>query len=137
MIAAAKQDALGQSYDIGGHQLTQSPEISATLGIDHVFPIEAGKLTFRAETKYQSGQYFDFYNFADSHQKAYTNSSAHLMFDSQDGRWQTDLFVRNIENALVITDESESYAPPVSMPGTYNVGFQAPRTWGVRVRANF
>jgi iron complex outermembrane recepter protein len=130
-------NAVGQVYNIGGNQLTQSPAISATFGVEHAWPIASGKITARAETKYQSGQYFDFYNFPDSHQPAYTNSSAHLLFDSQDSRWQTDVFVRNIENSLVITDESESYSPPVTMPGTYNVGFQAPRTFGVRVRVNF
>jgi iron complex outermembrane recepter protein len=130
-------NAIGQAFNIGGNRLTQSPELSATLGVEHGFPLPKGKLTIRAETKYQSGQYFDFYNLPDSYQKGYSNSSAHLIFDSQDGRWQTDLFVRNIENKQEITDESESYSPPVTMPGTYNVGFQAPRTWGVRVRANF
>lgn len=129
--------ALGQTYDIGGHELTQSPSLSATLGVEHAWTMPDGKLTARLESKYQAGQYFDFYNFPDSFQKAYTNSTAHLLLDSQDGRWEMDLFVRNIENSLVIVDESESYSPPVTMPGTYNVGFQAPRTYGVRLRATF
>lgn len=130
-------NAIGQTYNIGGNQLTQAPEISATLGLEHGWPLLDGRFTFRVETKYQSGQYFDFYNFPDSHQGAYTMSSAHLLFNARDDRWQTDLFIRNIENKLVISDESESYSPPISMPGTYNVGFQAPRTYGVRIRAKF
>lgn len=130
-------NAIGQTFNIGGNQLTQSPEVSATVGVEQGWHVQLGKISVRAETKYQSGQYFDFYNLPDSHQGAYTNSSAHLLFDSHDERWQADLFVRNIENKLVISDESESYSPPVTMPGTYNVGFQAPRTYGVRIRARF
>ena len=48
-----------------------------------------------------------------------------------------DVFVRNIENSVVIADESESFAPPLSQPGTYNVGFYAPRTYGVMFRTRF
>jgi iron complex outermembrane recepter protein len=130
-------NALGQQYNIGGNELTQSPPISLTAGIEHSWPIKMGKLTVRGETKYQAGQYYDFYNFPDSHQPAFTNSTAHLRFDSADGHWSTDLFVRNIENSKVISDESESFSPPLIMPGAYNVGFQAPRTFGVRIHADF
>ncbi|HXA36948.1 MAG TPA: hypothetical protein VNW26_11480, partial [Steroidobacteraceae bacterium] len=85
----------------------------------------------------QAGQYYDFYNFPDSHQSAYTRSDAHLIYEPPDRRWSIDAFVRNIENALVIVDESESFAPPLSQPGTYNVGFQAPRTYGVSLKVSF
>jgi iron complex outermembrane receptor protein len=130
-------NAIGQTFNIGGNQLTQSPTMSALFGIEHAWKIPSGTLKAREETKYQSGQYYDFYNVPDSHQGAFTNSSLHLIFDSSDERWQADLFVRNIENKLVIADESESFSPPVTMPGTYNVGFQAPRTYGIRIRAKF
>lgn len=126
-------NALGQNYDIGGNRLTQSPTISLSAGIEHTILLSAGRLTARVETKFQSGQYFDFYNFADSYQGAYTRTDAHLVYKADSGRWTLDVFVRNIENSRVISDESESYAPPLSQPGTYNVGFQAPRTWGVRL----
>jgi iron complex outermembrane recepter protein len=89
------------------------------------------------ETKYQSGQYFDFYNVPDSYQKSYTRTDAHLSFAPREGAWMVNAFVRNIENAIVIVDESESFAPPLSQPGTYNVGFQAPRTYGVMLSAHF
>ncbi len=130
-------NAIGQTFNIGGNQLTQSPQISATLGLEQGWHMPLGRMSVRVETKYQSGQYFDFYNLPDSYQGAYTASSAHLLFNSNDDRWHADLFVRNIENHFVFSDESESYSPPVTMPGTYNVGFQAPRTYGVRIGAKF
>jgi iron complex outermembrane receptor protein len=130
-------NALNQIFQIGGNHLIQSPDFSITAGFEHGFPLANGTLTARVETKYQSGQYFDFYNVPDSYQKAFTRSEAHLSYAPQAGAWMIDAFVRNIENAIVIVDESESFAPPLSQPGTYNVGFQAPRTYGVMLSAHF
>jgi len=130
-------NALNQTYSIGGNQLLQSPDISLTAAFEHEFKLASGSLTARVQTKYQAGQYYDFYNFPDSHQSAYTRSDAHLIYEPPDRRWSIDAFVRNIENALVIVDESESFAPPLSQPGTYNVGFQAPRTYGVSLKVSF
>ncbi|MDE2042016.1 MAG: hypothetical protein KGJ05_02955, partial [Alphaproteobacteria bacterium] len=130
-------NAVGQTYDIGGNRLTQAPDVSLTAAYEHVFKLKSGSVTARVQTKYQSGQYFDFYNVPDSYQKAYTRTDAHLTYQTQDGRWSIGAFVRNIENSLVIVDESESFAPPLSNPGTYNVGFQAPRTYGIQIGAKW
>jgi len=130
-------NALNQVYNIGGNRLLQSPDLSFTAGFEHDWKMKAGTFVARVETKYQAGQYFDIYNFPDSFQGAYTRTDAHLMYNSKDDRLDVDVFVRNIENSLVIADESESFAPPLSQPGTYNVGFQSPRTYGVMVSTHF
>lgn len=130
-------NALNQVYNIGGNRLLQSPALSLTAGFERDWKMSTGTFAARIETKYQSGQYFDIYNFADSYQGSFTRTDAHLMYNSKDERLDVDVFVRNIENSLVIADESESFAPPLSQPGTYNVGFQAPRTFGVMFRTHF
>ena len=130
-------NALNQTFHIGGNRLLQSPEVSVTAGFEHEFALGNGTLTARIETKYQSGQYFDFYNVRDSYQKSYKRSEAHIFYAPRVGAWMVDAFIRNIENAIVIVDESESFAPPLSQPGTYNVGFQAPRTYGLTLSAHF
>jgi iron complex outermembrane recepter protein len=130
-------NALNQVYSIGGNRLLQSPELSLTAGFEHDWKMSAGTFATRVETKYQSGQYFDIYNFADSYQRGFTRTDAHLIYNTTDEHLTVDVFVRNIENSLVIVDESESFAPPLSQPGTYNVGFQAPRTFGVMFRTRF
>jgi len=130
-------NALGQMTNVAGFSLIQSPRLSFTLGLEHDWKVSAGTIAVRAETKYQSGQYFDIYNLPDSYQGSYTRTDAHLKYSSNDGRLDVDAFVRNIENALVIADESESFAPPLSQPGTYNVGFQSPRTYGVQISTHF
>ena len=130
-------NALNQTYNIGGNRLTQSPELSLTASFEHSFPIGSGTLTPRVDTKFQTGQYYDFYNFPDSYQKSYTRTAVHLTYAPDAAHWSIDLWVRNLENAIVIADESESFAPPLSQPGTYNVGFQSPRTFGVTIRDQF
>lgn len=130
-------NAVNQTYNIGGNRLTQSPDLSLEAGFEHYFSLPVGRLTARVQTKYQSAQYFDFYNVPDSYQGPYTRTDVHLTYQSGDGRWSIDAFAQNLENALVIVDEAESFAPPLTMPGTYNVGFQAPRTFGVRLGAKF
>ncbi len=130
-------NGLLQQYNIGGNYLLQSPRLSLDVGYEHTFRVGSGTLTGRVDTKYQSGQYYDFYNFADSYQSGYTRTDAHLTYAAKDDRWSVDAFVRNIENSIVIADESESFAPPLTQPGTYNVGFQSPRTYGVTFTIHF
>lgn len=130
-------NAVNQTYNIGQNYLPQSPVASLAVGIEKSEKIAGGDLRLRIQTKYQSGQYYDFYNFADSFQKRYTRSDAYLTYTSDDRHWNAEVFVRNIENSIVIADESESFAPPLTQPGTYNIGFQSPRTFGVSFGASF
>ena len=130
-------NAIGQTFDIGGNQLILSPEISLTASVEHTFLFERGTLTPRVDTKFQTGQYFDFYNVADSYQPAHDITDVHLIYAPNVGRWHLDLWVRNVQNTVAIADESESYSPPLTLPGTYNVGFQPPRTFGVTIMDRF
>ena len=120
-------NALLQSYDIGGNQLLQSPSFSVTAGFEHVFAVGAVYPRASAPEKYQTGQYYDFYNFPDSYQSAYTRTDLHLIYaariEKTNVQWSLDACVRNMENSRVFVDESESFAPPLTQPGTYNVGF--------------
>lgn len=130
-------NAVNQTFDIGGNRLTQSPSLSLEAGFEHYFILSSGRVTARIQTKYQSGQYFDFYNVPDSYQKPFTRTDVHLTYESEGRHWSVDAFVQNLENSLVIVDEMESFSPPLTVPGTYNVGFQAPRTFGIRFSTKF
>lgn len=130
-------NALLQVFDIGGNQLVQSPEVSLTADVSHIFSVGSGTLTPEVGTKFQSGQYYDFYNVPDSYQPAYTRSYVDLTYAPNIGRWTVMLYVRNLENSVVMSDESEAFTPPITQPGTYNVDFQAPRTFGVTITDHF
>ena len=130
-------NALGQSFDIGGYQLVRAPAFSLTADLSHTFAIGSGTLTPEIGTKFQTGQYFDFYNVADSYQPAYHRSYVNLTYAPNAGRWSVNLYVRNLENSVVIADESEAFTPPITQPGTYNIDFQSPRTFGVTITDRF
>ena len=130
-------NALDQTFNIGGNQLVQSPALSLTASFQHTFPVARGTLTPRVDTKFQTGQYFDFFNLPDSYMPAHDITNVHLIYAPNVGRWSLDLWVRNVQNTMAISDESESFSPPLTQPGTYNVGFQPPRTFGVTVLDRF
>jgi iron complex outermembrane receptor protein len=130
-------NGLGFSYNIGGNELLLAPSISLTAAFEHDWMLSSGTLAARVQTKWQDGMYFDFYNFADSYQPGYTRTDAHLIYTTASGKYQFDAFVQNIENSLVLADESESFSPPLIQPGTYNYDFQAPRIYGLSVTAHF
>lgn len=124
-------NAVGQTYNIGGNYLTQAPNVSLTASFEHTFLVGRGSITPRVDTKFQSGEYFDFFNQPDSYQPAHDITDVHLIYAPNVGRWSVDVWVRNVQNTIAIADESESFSPPLTQPGTYNVGFQPPRTFGV------
>ena len=130
-------NAIGQTFNIGGNHLIQAPSLSVTASVEHTFVVGPGTVTPRVDTKFQSGQYYDFYNVPDSYQPAHEISDVHLIYAPNVGRWSIDLWVRNVANTIAIADESESFAPPLTLPGTYNVGFQPPRTFGVTILDRF
>lgn len=130
-------NGLGFSYNIGGNELLLAPSVSLTAAFEHDWTLSSGTLAARIQTKWQDGMYFDFYNFADSYQPGYTRTDVHLVYTTSGGKYQLDAFVQNIENSLVLADESESFSPPLITPGTYNYDFQAPRIYGLTVTAHF
>ncbi len=130
-------NGIGQTYNIGGNMLVQAPEVSLSASFEHTFAVGSGTLTPVIGTKFQSGQYFDFYNQPDSYQPAYTRSYAELNYAPENGNWSIGVYVHNLENSIVMNDESESFAPPLTQPGTYNVDFQSPRTYGISISDRF
>lgn len=130
-------NAIGETFNIGGNRLVQAPSLSITATVEHAFDVGSGTLTPRVDTKFQTGQYYDFYNVPDSYQPAHEITDVHLIYAPNVGRWSIDLWMRNVANTVAIADESESFAPPLILPGTYNVGFQPPRTFGVTILDRF
>ncbi|MFX6230646.1 hypothetical protein ABTF44_21870, partial [Acinetobacter baumannii] len=61
--------------NLGGNRLPHAPNVTLTLGYDHIFRLgEAGMVTFSAYTRYKGDYYLDFYNYASSRQNARTQT---------------------------------------------------------------
>jgi iron complex outermembrane receptor protein len=82
--------------------------------------------TARIEGKYQSLQYFDPFNYGA------TSSPGYAVLDASFGivrdRWSLDLWGRNLTNRLYLVEAQEQYGF-----NSYEYGFGAPRTFGLRV----
>lgn len=97
------------------------------MGLEHSWAVGDGALTGRIQSKAQSAYNFSFYNFPDTHQKAYTMSDAFLTYQPGAAHWKVTAFVRNLENSVVFKDAEESqYAV------AYAYEFYPPRTYGGR-----
>jgi iron complex outermembrane receptor protein len=117
----------GGNCQLAGNMLPQAPNFTVALGYEHdwALPGDAG-LNLRLESKYQTKQYFDAFNFNDSQQDGYGLVNAYFGYSTS--KWRVNIFGRNLANKLYLVDAAE-----VTTGGahTYRYGFGAPRTYGV------
>ena len=120
----------GLSY--AGNQLPQAPKLSLGGGYEHSFDVFSGRLTARAQTRYQSKTFFTYRNSEAEKMSSYTKTDLSLSYTPDTGPWSVMLFVRNLEDNRVLTDSEEAgYA------GGYIVQFSDPRTYGGRISVHF
>jgi iron complex outermembrane receptor protein len=84
------------------------------------------------QTHYESESYLAFTNFGRERQEAYTRTDLMVTYTAPGDRWSLQGYVRNIENAAVITAANAS-----GLFGAYTYQFAAPRTYGARVGVKF
>lgn len=124
-----------QQPNFAGNRPAFSPEIVATAGIDQVVPLgAAGSLTFSANTMLKSSYFTDFYNYRDGKQSSFHQTDLSLTWKPESEAFSIQGFVKNIENVRPLTYGSFVSAGPDDI---YNWSFGAPRTYGVRVTADF
>lgn len=124
-----------QQPNFAGNRPAFSPEIIATVGVDHVVPLgSAGSLTFSANSMMKSSYFTDFYNYQDGKQKAYHQTDASLTWKPESEKFSIQAFVKNIEDERPLTYGSFVSAGPDDI---FNWQFGSPRTYGVRVSADF
>ncbi|MBS0614280.1 MAG: TonB-dependent receptor, partial [Proteobacteria bacterium] len=122
------------NWQLAGNRPPQAPQFSLNLGYEHTWPLLGGDITVRAQTHYESGSYFTFYNFAADRQSAYTRSDAYVTYASPNKSWNIKAFINNIEDKRIL---SSSQDPSVQTYRAYRYQYQPPRTFGVRVSYNW
>lgn len=151
-----KQSSIAQ---LKGNELAHAPRFSATISYEHDFELASGAtITPRLTTHYETASWLSYFNgdanpFVNANlpadnmpgrgtngtdwdrQKAYFRSDAALRFTAPDGNYTVEAFVQNIENGKIRTNASAFGAPRYDPVFLSNL--QAPRTWGVRAKANF
>jgi iron complex outermembrane receptor protein len=123
---------------LAGNALPQAPNWSIGAGLEHHWTIPAvgvlaaGQLTGRVETKYQTTQYFSFFNYGSTRQGPYAISNASLQYGPDHGNWDFQVYVRNIANRVAFNEAIEDYNALA-----YTYSFLPPRTAGARIEARF
>ena len=124
----------GVNTQLRGNTPPQAPRWTANIGYSHDFDLGGGQLTPRIQTHIESESYFTVFNRGTDRQGGYHRSDFTLTYKPNNGAWQLDAFVRNIEDKLIL---NYAYDPTGATRRAYVYQYAAPRTYGARVTVNF
>ncbi|MGH7021970.1 MAG: TonB-dependent receptor [Caulobacteraceae bacterium] len=121
-----------------GNELNQTPPYTVDVGASYTFHFAAGTLTPRVDSFFSGRVQFLPDNYFTSTQKPYHFTNLRLTWRSEDGRWQLEGFVKNLENANVISNDGlQSITLGQQALEPDNFAYYPPRTYGVRLTVNF
>ena len=120
--------------NVSGNRLSNAPKLTFNLGADlTVMDGDAGRLSFHPDLAYQANQYFEVLNVPRLRQGSYAILSAHLDYETADGRWNASIWGKNLSNKHYFTSRVDLLA---GFGFDYNhIG--NPRTYGVSLGMKF
>jgi iron complex outermembrane recepter protein len=124
----------GFERSIDGNSLPSSPEHQFKLGLAYDFELPIGTLTPRIDYYWQGKMYGREFNTKGDVIDAWDQVNASLALMAGDGRWQANLWVRNLMNEDNITGH---YLTSDTSGFFRNYFLTEPRIWGASVRWNF
>ena len=125
----------GTPDQLGGNKLPNSPEWTVSLGAQYSWEIAGGwAVTPRVDFYYQAGSYARIYNRISDRLDSYTNTNLSLNIDNEDLGVSAQLFVRNVTDETVITDQ---YLTDDTSGLYTNIFLSEPRTYGVSLTKRF
>ncbi|WP_243748881.1 TonB-dependent receptor [Pseudomaricurvus alcaniphilus] len=120
-----------ESFDCSGNSLLYNPDFGADLSVNHVIDFENSDLSLTANASYRDERQTNFLFLKETVSDAYTTFNLDATLSLDDARWEISAFVRNL------TDERVSANTNVSNRGLSYAIYSPPKTYGVRLRANF
>ncbi len=121
------------SASIVGNDVPMSPDLTASASFEHAWENAlGGTIKGTVQAKYESSKYFSANNFASTFQNDNTVLNASVSYQREDSDWTWQLYGRNLTDETVLIDASEVY-----VANSYQYSFAPPRTYGIRVTANF
>lgn len=121
-----------------GNELNQTPPYTVDVGAGYTFHTAFGTITPRVDAFFSGQVQFLPDNYYTSTQKPYHTTNLRLTWVSLNGHFQLEGFIKNLENANVISNDglqSISLGQQVLEPD--NFVYFPPRTYGVRFTVNF
>jgi len=130
-------DPVTRICDFSGRRLVQTPEHTLNLGAQYTFETALGGLTPRIDLFRSGDIYFLSANSPLERQSAYTLVDLSLAWRDPKGRWSLQAFVRNAGDEDVISNDGLQSNTLGGGFGLDNYAYYPPRTWGLRVGADF
>jgi len=140
-----------QPIDLSGNKLPKSPKYSMNIGLNaYTWHFSnGGKLTPRINFHYEEGFYLLPFNNPQNRQSSYTRTDLRLLYETGDGKWLVEAWVKNIEDDDVLgaqfTTPNSLLTPPQAVgfppgPGRQELllgSYLAPRTFGISLTGRF
>lgn len=120
------------TLDCSGFEVARTPKWSGNLGFNQDFALGKGTLTANANLSFSSSRWLGVDFIPLSRANAYGKVDASLTYRAPQDRFSITGFVRNITDAKIYTDGLKEPFSPL-----FYGNIQPPRTYGVRLGANF
>ncbi|MFK8043084.1 TonB-dependent receptor, partial [Congregibacter sp.] len=120
-----------ETYSCAGNEMLYSPEFGADLNLNHIVNMGNYDLSLTAVVSHRSEQQTNFLFLDETESDAYTMLNFDATLFADDAGWSVSAFVRNA------TDERFSMNTNVSNRGLAYAIYSPPRTYGLRLAANF
>ncbi len=120
----------GLVQNVSNNTLPRAPKTALTAGVQYTVPwVHTGRLTMRADMKYQSRIYFTYWDSPGVDQGGYSLFNTRLSYRIGNGSWSVALYGNNLSNKLYRASVVQSQ----SQIGTL-LFWGPPRTFGVEFR---
>ena len=143
--------------NLQGNELAHAPRFSATAIYSHDFLLPNGAtLSPRATLHYETRSWLSYFDGDDASryvepathvngnygtgfdkQKAYAKVDLAMSYTAPSGGYSVEAFGLNVTDKRIRTSASVSGPNNGGLPAVFLSNYEAPRTWGVRVKANF
>ena len=119
-----------QQFDLKGNRPPQAPKWTLSAGYSHTFDLGDGaNVVASAFSRYKSAHYLSVVNWAALRQKGYMTTDLSLEYNSADGNYTVQAYVRNLEDKQPLVFANFNAAAGSLI---YNSIYGAPRTFGVQ-----
>ncbi len=134
--STAPNNGEGFFKDLGGNELPNAPNFTATIMADYTLPLPSEWLmTLHTDLYYQSEAWTRIFNMEGYDKlKAYTNVNFAAIFTNEDAGWNVMAYVKNVFDRDSITG---AFLNSDDTGLTTNVFLTEPRLYGVRVTKQF
>ncbi|WP_165189166.1 TonB-dependent receptor [Caulobacter soli] len=124
------------AVQLKGNQLPHAPHFSGTVAYEHTFELANGRIVPRIATHFESKSWLSYFNQgAPDQQKSYTRTDVTLRYEPAEKPWSVEAFVQNLENKNIKTGAGAAGVP--NYTPVWTAVYQAPRTWGFRLKTKF